>query len=119
MNSGLSERVAAAMCISTASRPSYRPLAPLLLNLAWLIAASHSHLSSLNAASASTVWSFARGLAGAGDGGAAADAVGDGGSGGGVGGLSQGACVVWCSMWHVARYRAFHVYWRCRCAMHY
>ena len=87
--------------------------------IAWLIAASHSHLSSLNAASASTVWSFARGLAGAGDGGAAADAVGDGGSGGGVGGLSQGACVVWCSMWHVARYRAFHVYWRCRCAMHY
>ena len=27
--------------------------------IAWLIAASHSHLSSLNAASASTVWSFA------------------------------------------------------------
>ena len=28
-------------------------------HIAWLIAASHSHLSSLKAASASTVWSFA------------------------------------------------------------
>ena len=38
-------------------RPCAEPSEPCYI--AWLIAASHSHLSSLNAASASTVWSFA------------------------------------------------------------
>ena len=86
---------------ATACRPCL-PLPSHCAHIAWLIAASHSHRSSLKAASAKTARSFALfwGLVGAGDGGAATVAVGGGGggSGGGVGDLSQGACIVPCIM---------------------